>query len=291
MRLAPLALTVALACGGDDTTATVDAALPGTCDATSPLHARFTLVAEPGSSGRVGNQVSGAYRDHPEPRTEATLAEAGGCRYVAPRPALCDPACTGNDVCDVDGHCLGYPTSLAAGTLTITGTTPPITIDPRDNWYSAPKSYPSLYRAGDELTFALTGAGPVPPLSATVRGVPALALPTDQLTATEHQPLRIAWTAITTPAGAEVLIHLDNDHHGLRAYVECTAPASAGELTVPASILDPLILAGESGIGTYIENAWIEVHHRTLVATPFGCAAVDGYADQFLFVDTIRAPT
>ena len=292
MRLAPLALTVALACGCDDTAPTLDAALPFTCDATSALHARFVVVGEPASSGPIGSQVGGAYHDHPAPRTEATMAEAGGCRYVAARPALCEPACTGSDVCDVDGHCSGYPTTLAAGTLTVTGTTPPITLEPQPgNSYYPQTSYPGLYRPGDELTFALAGAGPVPPLTATVRGVPSLALPTDQLTAIEHQPLRIAWTPITDPAGAEVLVHLDNDHHGLAAYLECTAPASAGELTVPAAILDPLILAGESGIGTYIENAWIEVRHRALVTTPYGCAAVDGYADQFLFVDTVRAPT
>ena len=66
-------------------------------------------------------------------------------------------------------------------------------------------------------------------------------------------------------------------------------PATAGEVTIPATLLDQLILAGETGIGTYIENVWIEVHHRALVPTPHGCAAVDGYAAEFLFIDTVRA--
>ena len=110
------------------------------------------------------------------------------------------------------------------------------------------------------------------------------------MTAIEHQDLAIQWTAITTPADAEVVVHLDNDHHGLSAFVECQAPAAAGALVVPAAVLDPLILAGETGIGTYIENAWIEVRQRAVRATERGCAAVDAYAAQFLQVDTVRAP-
>lgn len=292
MRFAPLALTVAVACGGDDTTATVDAAIPGTCDATSPLSTRFVLIGEPAVSGPQGNQVAGAYGDRPAPAALATLAEEANCRYVGPRPALCDPACTGDAFCDIDGHCVEYPTTLPAGTLTVTGTTPSVSLEPHPEGHSyyAPKSYPGLYRPGDELTLSLAGAAGVPPLTATVRGVPSLDLPTTQYTATEHQPLRIAWTPIATPAGAEVLVHLDSDHHGIAAYVECIVPATAGEVTIPAAILDQLILAGESGIGTYIENVWIEVHHRALVATPHGCAAVDAYAAEFLFIDTVRVP-
>ena len=110
------------------------------------------VVGEPASSGPIGSQVGGAYHDHPAPRTEATMAEAGGCRYVAARPALCEPACTGSDVCDVDGHCGGYPTTLTAGTLTVTGTTPPITLEPQPgNSYYPQTSYPGLYRPGDDV--------------------------------------------------------------------------------------------------------------------------------------------
>ena len=128
------------------------------------------------------------------------------------------------------------------------------------------------------------------PLAATVRGVPPLALPTTLLTAREHQPMVVAWTPITTPADAEVLLHFDNDHHGTRAYLECVAPAEAGTLTIPATVLDPLIVAGETGIGTYIENAWIEVHHQARLRTDRGCAVLESYADQFVHVDTVRAP-
>ena len=100
----------------------------------------------------------------------------------------------------------------------------------------------------------------------------------------------VRWTPIAAPADAEVLLHFDSDHHGVRAYVECAAPAAAGQVTIPAAILDRLILAGETGIGTYIENAWIEVHHQARLETPRGCAILESYADQFVQVQTVRAP-
>ena len=295
MRVAVVAVMMIAGCGDDGGSAASDAgvdAMPGGCDATSELHARFVIIGEVAVRGPMGNQASGAYMSGTSPQTIATLAEAGGCRFVGPRPALCDPPCAGEDLCDVEGRCVRYPDVIPAGTMTITGTTPPLTLEPEadGNSYRTPTSYPQLYRPGDVLTLALAGAAGVAPLHAEVIGVPSIALPTDQLTAIEHQDLVIAWTPVAQPADAEVVVHLDNDHHGIAAYLECRAPASAGSLTVPAAILDRLILAGETGIGTYIEHAWIELRHRALRTTERGCAAVDAYSDHFLLVDTVRAP-
>ncbi len=291
-----LALLVAHAgCGGDGASGG-DAGPDGppvdpSCASDREPSARFSVVAEPGAAARLGSQVGGQLLAFPHPRLEATLLTEGSCRFVGARPALCEPACGGAQVCDVDGRCADYPEALAAGAFTVGGTTPPVTLTPRaGNGYYADQGYPALFRPGDPLTLALAGAGPVAALSATVRGVPPLALPTTQLVAREHAPMDVAWTPIATPAEAEVLVHFDSDHHGVRAYVECLAPAAAGQLTIPAALLDRLILAGETGIGTYIENAWIEVHHQARLETPRGCAVLESYADQFVHVETVRAP-
>ena len=253
--------------------------------------ARFTVIPEPGAGARIGSQVGGQLDSGPRPRLAATLLAEGACRYVGPSPALCDPACTGDTVCDVDGACVAYPETLAAGAFTVTGTTPPVTLTPRaGNGYYADRGYPGLFGAGDPLTLALAGAGPVEPLTAMVRGVPPLTLPPTQLVAREHQPMVVRWDPIATPADAEVLVHFDNDHHGILAYLECTAPAASGAVTIPAAVLDKLILAGESGIGKFIENAWIEVHHQAKLETARGCAIFESYSDSFVSVDTVRAP-
>jgi hypothetical protein len=290
-----LAITVALAGCGDDggavsSDAGPDAPPAPACDADHPPSARFTVVPEPTAGSRVGAQISGQLQSGPPPRLATTLVEEGGCRFVGPLPALCDPACTGGTVCDVDGACVAFPDALPAGSFSITGTTPAVTLTPQTgNYYYADRGYPGFFAAGDSITLALAGDGAVAPLSATVRGVPPLTLPTTQLTAREHEPMVIRWDPIADPPGAEVMVHFDNDHHGVLAYLECTAPAAAGTLTIPVAVLDRLILAGESGIGTYIENAWIEVHHQARLDTPRGCAVLETYSDDFVFVDTIRA--
>lgn len=277
--------------GGDPPDASDGAPVDPRCALDREPSTRFTLVAEPGAGSRVGTQASGQVLPHPPPQLAATLVTEGACRFVGPRPALCDPACDGGEVCDVDGRCVAFPEALAAGELTVTGTTPPLRLTPRaGNGYYADQPYPGLFGAGDELVLALAGDGAVAPLTATVRGVPPLALPTTALVAREHQPLTVTWTPITVPSDAEVRVHFDNDHHGVTAYLECLAPAAAGSVTIPAAILDRLIEAGETGIGTYIENAWVEVHHQVRLETPRGCAIVESYADQFVSVETVRAP-
>jgi hypothetical protein len=289
-----LALALAAACGDDGGPAGGDAgpdAPPATaCSADRPPSARFSVIPEPGAGSRIGTQAGGQLLAGPPPRFATTLHREGACRFVGPTPALCEPACGASEICDADGVCVGFPETLAAGTFTVTGTTPPLMLTPRPgNSYYVDRGYPGLFAANDAITLALTGEGEVAPLSATVRGVPPLTLPTTQLTAREHEPMVIRWNPIASPADAEVLVHFDSDHHGVLAYLECTAPAAAGTLTIPASVLDRLILAGETGIGTFIENAWIEVHHQARLDTPRGCAVLESYSDSFVFVETIRA--
>ena len=291
-----LAMLLAATVGcGDDAGATADAgtdAAPGAaCAADREPSARFTVIPEPGAGSRIGSQAGGQLVAHPPPSFAAPLLTEGSCRFFGPSPTLCDPACTSSDVCDIDGTCVGFPDPLAAGTFRVTGTTPPLTLTPQPgNSYYVQQGYPALFRAGDAITLALSGDGAVEPLMATVRGVPPLTLPTTQLTANEHQPMVVRWNPIANPADAEVVLHFDSDHHGTRAWLECAAPAAAGTVTIAAAVLDRLILAGESGIGTYIENAWIEVHHQARLDTPRGCAVFETYSDSFVSVDTVRAP-
>lgn len=112
---------------------------------------------------------------------------------------------------------------------------------------------------------------------------------TADITATENQPLRIQW--VPEPAvEAEVIVHLDNDHHGINSFVECRVPDASGEVTIPAATLNPLIADGETGIGSYIENAFILRRRRSAVATPWGCAALSSSSSTFLIVETVRVP-
>jgi len=285
---------IAAGCGGGGTGPDADPNAPdadpeGAC-ADHELVARFHATAEPMFTGMYGSQAGGVVNSGPGAELAGTVAEAGGCRFVAAQPALCTPACTNGDVCDVHGACVAYASPVAAGTVRITGTTPPLVFEPQaGNSYYAMMGYPGLYAAGDALALDIEGAGDVGPIHVETVGVPVIALASGQLTAREHDDLALGWTPVTIP-GAEIVLRLNNDHHAGVEHVECIAPAAAGALTVPSAILDRLILAGESGIGTYIESAWVEQRRRGSVRTSRGCAVFDSESDVFVTVETIRAP-
>jgi hypothetical protein len=184
--------------------------------------------------------------------------------------------------------CQAFPTSLSVGHISVTGTTPPLELDPQAGFnYYTMESYPDLFASGDVIELHADGAGAVEGFTASVRGVPPLTVPWEQVTAYEGQDLEIPWDVAAVPAGSVVVVHMDSDHHGIEAYVECVADDD-GSLTVPATVLDLLIAAGETGIGTYIENAWIARAHATSIATDEGCLSFRAESQRQMAVETVR---
>lgn len=296
--LLPLFLVLA-ACGGDDdgngdVNGEPDASDDGdrpdggqeetSCEA-DRQNARFVIT----SSSEYGG-FGGTWSDRPMPAQLEEKEAAGGCAFWAPEPSFCDPPCDGATVCAVGGTCEQYPSSIQAGDLHVAGSSPELDLaepDPGYGYYTT-ENYPSLFAAGDEMTVTGGGSG-VDDFEITTRGVPGLTLPTTSFTATEHEDMQVVWDADPrSPDGTVVVLHMDNDHHGTRAYVECVSDDS-GVLVVPASVLDPLILAGESGIGTYIENAYLSRIARGWTATDAGCAVFDSESLVSVHVETVRA--
>jgi len=294
-----LALLVLAGCGGDDDGggdpgARVDAGDPRDPDAgdedracgPATQHARFTV-----SSNAAYGGASGHYDDRPFPIVDQPEVEAGGCAFFAPESWFCDPACFDNTICTAGETCKPLPEQIPIGAVHLAGTDPELDLE-ADEWnnYRTTENYPAFYQPGDLITLSASGAGEVAPFEIAARGVPELTVPFELLQAIEHQDMTVPWNpADDSPDGARVVIHLDSDHHGTRAWVECWSDDD-GELVVPAAVLDPLILAGESGIGTYIENVYMALVHRATVDTDTGCAALE--SESMLggvAVETIRA--
>jgi hypothetical protein len=252
---------------------------------TDRQNARFVIT----STSEYGG-FGGSWTDRPMPAMLEEKVAAGGCAFWAPEPSFCDPLCEGATVCAVGGTCEPYPTTIPAGDLHVAGSSPELDLaepEPGFGYYTT-ENYPSLFAAGDEMTVT-GGGGEVDAFEITTRGVPGLTMPSTSFTATEHEDMQVVWDADeSSPDGTRIVLHMDSDHHGTRAYVECWSD-DTGELTVPVSVLDPLILAGESGIGTYIENAYISRIARGWVPTDAGCAAFDSESLVSVSVETVRA--
>jgi hypothetical protein len=280
-----------LACGGDDDAGSdppdagnqTDAAVGPRCSAEP--HARFDVTASPESG-----QLLGTYSDVAWPTTVEEKMREGACAYFAPEPPFCDPECAGETICATGGVCRGFPRPMNIGTVRVTGTDPELELEPDAfNNYYTDSALPGLYQPGDELTLTAGGSGDIDALSLTVRGVAPLVVGSPAVTAREHEDLVLEWEPDpSSPEGTELVFRADNDHHGIVAYIECHT-ADDGELVVPAAILDELILAGETGIGTYIENAHMTRSNRDTAETDLGCASFQSLSQVFIGVETIRA--
>jgi hypothetical protein len=245
----------------------------------------FFIVSATAETGHF----SGSYDDVSWPTQLEEKRRAGDCAYFAPEPPFCDPECEGESLCATGGICRGFPHPIDIGTVHVVGTDPALDLEPTQlHTYNSGEERPGLYQPGDEITMSAGGSGGVEALSLTVFGVPALLVPPDVLIARDHEDLVVTWAPDPeSPPGTEIVFHADNDHHGIRAFVECRA-ADDGELTVPAAVLDLLIEAGESGIGSYIENAGLARINRDTTDTDLGCAEFQSVWSQSVTVDVVR---
>ncbi len=282
-------VVVLVACGGGSD-ATPDAgphvdAMPVDCTAADPpLHASLRIEV----GGDNGDYAVAEINDRPSIEIGLVDVEADGCVYVRPGAPFCDPACT-DGVCGLDGACHPYPTGLDAGTVATTGTHPALTLpQPFPGSYFPNNGVPAGFVVPGETVGFTASGGTVAAFAGEVTAVASLELPTDDVTATQHQPMTIAWTPAPAGQGGQIVVRMNNDHHGTNSYVECVADDAAGQLTVPVSVLDPLIADGASGIGTYIESSSMTRRNRTIVATSQGCAAVESTSLAYLFVTTIH---
>jgi hypothetical protein len=254
---------------------------PGEC-ARETANGSFSLDVVPGY-GRFG----GSYHDVAYPRIVVAHLRQGDCAFYAPEPAFCDPPCE-SSTCAVGGVCWPWPTGVDIGHLTVTGTSPPIALDPyATGAYATFENLSDPYQPGDRLTLRATGGEQVAGFELSALGVPVLSVPWDVQTAVEGQDMVITWDRAESPPGTEVVVHMDSDHHGIRAYVECRS-SDTGSVTVAAAVLDRLIEAGETGIGTYIENAWIERVNDAVKRTEDGCVVFGSTSHLQMDVETVR---
>lgn len=299
MRRLPVLLILLAACGGDDDGDGGDGSERPDADPDDPdagqgeltcgparQHARFTV-----SSTEAFGSAGGQYDDRPYPSIAEPSVVAGDCGFFAPESYFCDPGCTDGTICTAGEVCKPIPLAVSVGTLHVGGTDPELDLEPTEwNTYYTDDSYAGLYQPGDQVTVSGGGGDTdVEAFEITARGVPELTVPFESLTATEHQDMTVPWDqAADAPDGSRVVLHMDSDHHGAPGYIECWA-ADDGEVTVAADLIDAIIAVGESGIGTYIENAYImRVDVGTDDLGGGDCLVFHTESRELIYVETVR---
>ena len=218
------------------------------------------------------------------------VLERGNCRLYTGDPDLaCNPACNNGTFCSHSG-CIPYPESFDLGTIRVRGTSPELDLLPQPgNIYYTTENHRGLIPDGAIARLEVDGAGNVDPFTLEVRNIAPMDAPDTQVTVTEHQDAILTWTV----AGAEddvVVVEMDSDHHGALGTIRCESRNGDGMVSIDRELVDGIIEAGRSGIGTYIENAFMMRLNRQRTVTNRGCAELSAVSMDWFSVETILAP-
>jgi len=177
---------------------------------------------------------------------------AGDCVYNTPEePGFCDPACDSGQVCRADDTCGPPITRVSSGTITVTGLTVGLTLNPVDPYlyYDAswspepadggPPADGDLFAGGDPITATAAG-DTVPAFVVSTTGVDAMEtdLPCPA-TLAPGTDLEVTWTAA---GGADrVIFSLQSGNHGLQFSSVTCEVADTGFLRVDAALIDAFL--------------------------------------------------
>jgi hypothetical protein len=175
-----------------------------------------------------------------EPRFHQQTMAIGACTLREYTPASCEPACV-DGFCVAPDVCEAWPAYVGAGELTITGLAVPQVVDPGGAPYYTPAGQlpGDLFADTAAITVELAG-DEIPALSLATTGVPGIVPQIDtKIVLVDGQDQTITWT----PAGTgsiRVTINSTNAGHGapLFAIIECEAPEAAGQVVIPAAMIE-----------------------------------------------------
>lgn len=190
-----------------------------------------------------------------EPIVWEPKLERDGCTLLTPRVPFCEAPC-GSAVCVDDDTCRPYPMVVGVGAVTVRGLrdaggqAQPITANEINGSYQLPGGTNLRYPAFDEGdTIRVEAAG----ASVDAFALEAKAIAPLELTAEGALPLEagkafeVRWTPKGPLADSRIYLHLDISHHGgTKGKIECEVD-DAGELSIPAELVDELLQLGVAG--------------------------------------------
>ncbi len=176
------------------------------------------------------------------------VAAAGDCLLMKRNNPFCDPPCAGDETCDFDGSCIPYPEPLDLGTVTVSGLSAPVSMDPVMPGYSYfDTSLPHPAFEPMALITLKSGAAALEPFTLHGVGVHQLAFGGGGWIVDEGQPLAVSWTPPAGESRATVDLRLNIDQHGISPVTVWCAFDDTGQGEIPVAVIDALFAAGVSG--------------------------------------------
>lgn len=241
------------------------------------------------SSGSPSSQVRAALRTEPLPELHTVAQEDGACRRRAAGIYHCETPCAADALCTDENVCTTVGLARSAGSLSVTVDDETTTLEP-----DATLTYRSEEVAlGGCSPVTVTAAGAdFPPFELEAALVPPIEI--TNLTDLGYfigEGLTVRWRPADPGARVRITFRADSASHGavLPSILECDAPDDAGEIAVPASMMDPHI--EQFGCGICPQTS---VTRYRRVVTSAGSTEVELVADDeqllFLYPGGIELP-
>jgi hypothetical protein len=209
-----------------------------------------------------------------------SVAVEGDCELLKKNNPFCDPTCAPDETCDFDGECIPYPLNQNLGTVTITGLTKPVVMEPPKSYNYFNTSLPIGALPPEALVTLQTEGEAYDPITLHGVGFDLLTPEKIQWTIDEGLPLTVTWDAPTTTVQrTEAFLNINIDQHGVTPITLFCRFADDGEGTVPASLLKTLISSGVTGF----PNGGLK--RRTVDSTAVGDGCAELVVSSFVEPD------
>jgi hypothetical protein len=238
----------------------------------------FTVqLVAPNAETETPGFTSFAGKVYDGPEVEAIVwepkREHDGCTLLTPRVPFCETPC-GSAVCVEDDTCQPYPSVVRVGTVTVrglrdaAGAAEPITANEINGSYQLPGGLNLRYPAfdeGDTIRLEASGAD-VGAFTLEAKAIAPLELASaGALPLEPGKPFEVRWTPKGPLANSRIYLHLDISHHGgTKGKIECEVD-DAGELIIPAELVDELLQLGVAGFPSVLVTRKSAVSTRTSV--------------------------
>jgi hypothetical protein len=182
------------------------------------------------------------FRDRPA-RFHREVMRSGACWLRTYTPSQCNPPCT-DGLCVETDVCEPWPTRIDGGQLAVTGLNVPFTADFDGAYYYNQTQLPDDLFADAAAITATFAGGELPAMAIDAGGVPEIVADiVDGKIAIPYpaaQDFVVRWTPAGGNARVRVTYNSNNQGHGspFNAILECDVADSAGEVALPAAMLD-----------------------------------------------------
>jgi hypothetical protein len=254
MSRVALAVLLLAACGGDDEGGGSGDAGGGADGAPEvdgggdpappPADGQFTVLESAFGEGDGSGAIAGSILDG-WPAFHHLAMDSGACKLWVYEPVDCSPC---NGICDSDGTCVPYPTSLSAGTVTVSTTGGDVVMPDTEYGYFPDGPVPhDLFEAGDPVGLAAAGGEDVAAFSLDAEGVDPIEIDlevggevgADTVRMEDGADLELSWDGAEAGRRVRLQIKSNNQGHGLpvMALIDCEVD-DTGSLIVPRAMVE-----------------------------------------------------